>query len=412
MAIILFFIILILLVVDYSFDRILDYLNSLNWSNEIPEELKGIYDADKYRKSQDYEKTKHRFSVFASSLSFILMTGMLIFKGFAFADNFARSFSDNNIVIALIFFGAIGIASDIISLPLQLYSQFVIEKKFGFNKMTYRTFIADKIKSYLLAAIIGGGLLALIIFIYEDTGEYFWIIAWAVITFFMIFMSMFYSSLIVPLFNKQKPLEEGDLKNAINDFAVKAGFKLSNIYVIDGSKRSTKANAYFSGLGARKRIVLFDTLIQKHTTEELVAILAHEIGHYKKKHTLKGMLLSFAQTGIMLYIISLFIGNPALSQALGAEQGSFHMGILAFGMLYGPISLILGLLMNVLSRRYEFQADRFAAEKYNAAALKDALIKLSVDHLSNLRPHPVYVMFHYSHPPLLQRLKALDDVKK
>lgn len=409
MANTLFIIIIILLIADYIFDRLLDYLNSLYWSNDLPDQLQGIYDAEKYSKSQDYEKTKHRFGLFSSSLSFIAMMCMLFFNGFAFADNVARSHSENNIFIALIFFGMIGIASDILSLPFQLYAQFVIEKKFGFNKMTCRTFFLDKIKSYFLAVIIGGGLMALIILIFENTGEYFWLVAWAVVTAFMIFMSMFYSSLIVPLFNKQKPLEDGELKNAINDFAANAGFKLANIYVIDGSKRSTKANAYFSGLGVKKRIVLFDTLIHDHTTEELVAVLAHEIGHYKKKHTLKGMLMSVVQTGILLYIIGQFIGNPVLSNALGAEQGSFHMGIITFGMLYGPISLILGLFMNAVSRRYEYQADRFTADKYNAKALKDALIKLSVNHLSNLRPHPVYVMFHYSHPPLLLRLKALNE---
>lgn len=415
MAHILFIIIIILLVVDYALDRILDHLNSLKWSNELPSELIGIYDADKYKKSQDYEKAKHKFALLTSSLSFVAMICILFFNGFAFFDDLARSYSENNIVIAILFFGMIGFAADILSLPFQLHVQFVIEEKFGFNKMTYRTFFLDKIKSYLLAAIIGGGLLALLILIYENTGEYFWIIAWAVITVFMIFMGMFYSTLIVPLFNKQKPLEEGELKDAINNFAAKAGFKLANIYVIDGSKRSAKSNAYFSGLGTKKRIVLFDTLIQKHTTEELVAVLAHEIGHYKMKHTLKGMLLSVVQSGIMLYVISLFIGNPVLSQALGAEQGSFHMGILAFGMLYGPVSLVLGLFINSLSRKYEYQADRFAAKKYSEAELKNALIKLSVDHLSNLRPHRVYVWFHYSHPPLLQRLKALyesDDVIK
>jgi STE24 endopeptidase len=228
----------------------------------------------------------------------------------------------------------------------------------------------------------------------------------------MIFMAMFYSSLIVPLFNKQTPLEDGELRNAIKEFADKVGFKLNNIFVIDGSKRSTKANAYFSGMGAKKRIVLFDTLIKDHSTEELVAVLAHEIGHYKKKHTLKEMILSVVQTGIMLYIISIFIGNPVLSQALGAKQGSFHIGILAFGLLYSPLSLLIGIMMNVISRKYEYQADRFAGENYNPKALQDALKKLSVNNLSNLRPHPLYVFFHYSHPPLLQRLKALDDIGK
>jgi len=410
MAFILFIIIVTIVISDFIFDRVLDYLNSKYWSNVLPEELKGIYDAEKYMKSQNYEKTNHRFSLITSSFSFVLMLGMLLFGGFAFVDRIARSLSGNNILIALLFFGIIGFAFDLISLPFQIYSQFVIEEKFGFNKTTYKTFIFDKIKTYLLAAIIGGGLFALIIFIYENTGEYFWIITWAVITAFAIFINMFYSTLIVPLFNKQKPLEEGALKNAINEFSVKVGFKLSNIYVIDGSKRSAKANAYFSGLGAKKRIVLYDTLIQNHTVEELVAVLAHEIGHYKKKHTLQGLLMGIVQSGLLLYILSLFIGNPVLSEALGAKQGSFHMGITAFGMLYGPFSLVLGLFMNALSRHNEYQADRFAAEKYNAKSLKDALIKLSVDNLSNLRPHPVYVKFHYSHPPLLQRLKALDKV--
>lgn len=408
MAETIFIIILIILIIDFVFERILDYLNSLKWSNDLPEELQGIYDAEKYSKSQEYEKIKHRFALYTSMLSFAAMLAMLLLGGFALADNVARSFSDNTIIISLVFFGMIGFASDLLSLPFQLYSQFVIEKKFGFNKMTYGTFFLDKIKSYLLALILGGGILSIIIIVYENTGNYFWLVTWVVITAFMMFMSMFYSTLIVPLFNKQKPLDDGELKNAIQSFAAKTGFKLDNIFVIDGSKRSTKANAYFSGLGSRKRIVLFDTLIQKHTTDELVAVLAHEIGHYKLKHTLKGMLLSILQTGLMLYLVSLLIGNPDLSHALGAEEGSFHMGIIAFGMLYGPISLFLGLIMNGLSRRYEFEADRYASENHNSKALQDALIKLSVDHLSNLRPHPVYVLFHYSHPPLLQRLRALE----
>jgi STE24 endopeptidase len=407
----LFIIIIAFLIADYLLERWLDYLNSLYWSNELPEELIGIYDAEKYRKSQDYEKVRHKFGMLISTLSFVFMLLFFYFKGFAWIDTIARSYSSNSIVIALIFFGILGFAGDILSTPFQLYSQFVIEQKFGFNKTTVKTYIFDKLKGWLLGAIIGGGLLSLIIWIYNSTGQYFWLVAWAVITAFMLFMTMFYSSLIVPLFNKQTPLEDGELRNAINEFAVRTGFKLDNIFVIDGSKRSTKANAYFSGLGMKKRIVLYDTLIKDHTTEELVAVLAHEIGHYKMKHTLKGMIMSVIQTGLMLYIISLFIGNPVLSQALGAEQGSFHMGILAFGLLYSPLSLLIGILMNVLSRKYEFEADRFAGENYNAGALQLALKKLSVNNLSNLRPHPLYVFFHYSHPPLLERLKALDKIK-
>jgi STE24 endopeptidase len=409
---ILFYIILAFLVADYILDRWLEHLNSLYWDNKLPDELRGIYDDEKYAKSQDYEKVKHKFGMITSSVSFVFMFSFLILKGFAIVDVFARTYTSDPILIAIIFFGILGFAGDILTIPFQLYSQFVIEEKFGFNKMNWKIFVLDKIKSWLLGAILGGGLLALIIWLYNSTGEYFWLVAWVVMTGFMIFIAMFYSSLIVPLFNKQTPLEDGELKNAIKAFADKAGFKLDNIFVIDGSKRSTKANAYFSGMGAKKRIVLYDTLIKDHTTEELVAVLAHEIGHYKMKHTLKGMIMSIVQTGVMLFIISLFIGNPVLSQALGAEQGSFHMGILAFGLLYSPLSLLLGLVMNVISRKHEFEADRFAGEKYNAEALQTALKKLSVNNLSNLRPHPVYVFFHYSHPPLLQRLKALDAIGK
>lgn len=405
-----FYIIIAIILFDYILERILDYLNSTYWSNEIPAELGGIYDADKYKKSQDYERATTRFSIFSSTLSLVVLLVLLFTGGFAWLDNFVRQYTDNPIWMAILFFGIFGLAADLLSTPLSIYSIFVIEEKFGFNKTTIKTFILDKLKGWVLGAIIGGGLLALVVWIYETTGSWFWIIAWAVIGTFTIFMTMFYSNVIVPLFNKQTPLEEGELRSSIESFASKVKFKLKNIFVMDGSKRSTKANAYFSGLGAKKRIVLFDTLIKDQTTDELVGVLAHEIGHYKKKHTLTGTLISLLQTGLTLYILSLFIGNPVLSQALGAEEGSFHMGILAFGLLYSPLSLILGLAMNVLSRKNEFAADKYAGENFKPHALKDALIKLSVNHLSNLRPHPAYVFFHYSHPPLLQRLEALEKI--
>jgi STE24 endopeptidase len=322
--------------------------------------------------------------------------------------------------MALLFFGILGLVSNLLSLPFDVYHVFVLEEKFGFNRTTAKTFILDRLKGLLLSIIIGGGLLSLIILIYESTGNYFWVIAWAVITFFMIFMSMFYSNLIVPLFNKQKSLDQGPLRDAIEQFAVKVGFKLKNIYIIDGSKRSKKANAYFTGLGMKKRIILYDTLIQDHTIEELVAVLAHEIGHYKKKHTLMGIFISTLQTGIMLFILSLFIRkDSALAQSLcqavsgfsGLEiKQSFHVGILAFGLLYSPLSFILGLILNQISRKHEYAADRFAGIQYNPVALMDALKKLSVNNLSNLRPHPAYVFFYYSHPTLLQRLQALKKI--
>jgi len=409
---IIFYIIIFILIGDYILERWLDYLNSTRWSNELPKEVEGIYDADKYRKQQEYQKTNTRFGIFTDTLTLIVMLALIVLGGFAWLDDFLRQYTNHPIILALFFFGILGLAADILSTPLSVYHIFVIEQKFGFNQTSIKTFIFDKLKGWLLGAIIGGGLLAIIVWIYQSTGNWFWLVAWIVISVFSIFMTMFYATLIVPLFNKQTPLEDGELRSAIEKFATKTGFRLDNIFVIDGSKRSKKSNAYFSGLGSKKRIVLYDTLIKQHTTDELVAVLAHEIGHYQLKHTRTGVILSILQTGLTLYILSWFIGNPLLSQALGAEQGSFHLGILAFGILYTPLSLILGLAMNIISRRHEFQADSFAGRKYNVSSLQSALKKLSVDNLSNLRPHPAYVFFYYSHPPLLERLKNLESIKK
>lgn len=407
MSQILFYIIIGLVVADFIFERILEYLNSTRWSDRLPEEVKGIYDEEKYRKQQAYEKVNFRFSMISSSFSFVLLLLMFLFSGFAWLNSVALSISANSILTALVFFGILMFVSDILTTPFSVYDTFVIEEKFGFNKTTPKTFVLDKLKGWLLGAVIGGGLLALIIYIYQLTTSNFWIYAWMVISAFSIFMVLFYSNLIVPLFNKQTPLPEGELKSAIENFSSKVGFKLDNIYVIDGSKRSTRANAYFTGLGAKKRIVLYDTLINDLTTNELVAVLAHEIGHYKNHHVIWSLLLGIMQTGIVLFIFSLFVGNPILSAALGVAEPSFHIGLIAFGVLYSPISMITGLAMNIFSRKNEYQADAFAAKHFDTNEMASALKKLSVTNLSNLRPHPVYVFFHYSHPTLLQRLKAL-----
>ncbi len=405
-----FYVIVVIIVLEYLLERFLDYLNTTRWSSILPEVLKGIYDAEKYKKQQEYEKVNHRFSLLTSSFSILLMLLMLFLDGFAFVDNISRNVTDNYILIALLFFGIIVFASDILTTPFSIYGTFVIEEKFGFNKTTVKTFIFDKLKGWVLGAIIGGGLMALLIWFYNVTEEMFWIYAWGAITVFMIFMTMFYSSIIVPLFNKQTPLEDGELRQEIEKFSKKVGFKLDNIFKIDGSKRSTKANAYFSGIGPKKRIVLYDTLINDMEVNEIVAVLAHEIGHYKKKHIFSSMLISIIQTGITLFILSIFIGNPVLSKALGVDQASFHIGLIAFGILYSPISTIIGLGMNILSRKNEYAADKFAGDNYNAEYLASALKKLSVKNLSNLTPHPLYVFFHYSHPTLLERLNALGNV--
>ncbi|MRT94218.1 M48 family metallopeptidase [Ancylomarina sp. 16SWW S1-10-2] len=400
--------ILVILSLDFILERILDILNRKNWTAKIPKALEGIYDEEKYAKSQSYEKDKHRIGFISSVLSFVATILMIVLGGFAWVDDLVRLYLSNPITLALGFFAVIMMGSSLISFPFSYYSTFVIEEKYGFNRSTLKTFLLDKLKGASISAILGGGLLSLIIWIYTMTTTNFWWMAWALIAFVMVFMSMFYSSLIVPLFNKQTRLEDGELNTAISTFADKVGFKLDNIYVMDGSKRSSKGNAYFSGLGSRKRIVLFDTLIDELSTEEIVAVLAHEIGHYKKKHTLTSIVLSLLQTGIMFYIFSLLIGNISLSEALGTTNHSFHLGLIAFGILYSPISTFLGLGMNVLSRKNEYEADAYAAEHYNSKSLIDGLKKLSVSSLSNLTPHPIYVFFYYSHPTLLQRINAMQ----
>ncbi|QMU64077.1 MAG: M48 family metalloprotease [Flavobacteriaceae bacterium] len=403
----LFYILIGILVFNFIVDAILNYVNAKHFNDAIPEELADIYDAEAYRKSQNYKKTNYRFSIITSLFSLAVILTFFFLDGFAFVDGLARSYTENPISIALIFFGIIMIGNDMIALPFSYYKIFVIEERFGFNKTTKKTFILDRIKGWLISASIGGGILALIIWFYQLTGTHFWIYAWILVAAFTLFMNMFYAKLIVPLFNKQTPLQEGELKSAISSYAGKVGFTIANIFVIDGSKRSTKANAYFSGFGREKRITLFDTLIKDLETDEIVAVLAHEVGHYKKNHIVFNLVASILLTGFMLFILSLFINAPLLSQALGVEQQAFHIGLIAFGILYVPISEITGFIMNYLSRKFEYQADNYAKETYSETPLITALKKLSKKSLSNLTPHPLYVKIHYSHPTLLQRIKNL-----
>ena len=408
---ILLYIILGIITIEFVLERVLDYLNQKERSEELPANLSGIYDEEKYKKSQQYAAAKDKIGFISSTFSFVV-TLVMILGGFAFLDNFVREVTDNSIYQTLLFFAIIGIGSDLIGTPFSLYNIFSIEEKFGFNKMTIGTYFADKIKGWVLGGIIGGGLLYLFVLFYQTFPEYFWLYAWGIFMAFSLFITMFYTNLIVPLFNKLTPLEDGELRTAIENYANSVSFPLKNIMVIDGSKRSTKANAYFSGLGGSKNIVLYDTLIEKHSIEELVSVLAHEVGHYKKKHTLQGLFISAFTMLLTLFVLSLVIDNPALSAALGASQPSLHMGLIAFSILYSPLSTITGLLMNVFSRKNEFEADAYAATTSSGKALMDALKNLSVDTLSNLTPHKAYVFFYYSHPPLLKRLSALGRYVK
>ncbi|WP_435132939.1 M48 family metallopeptidase [Formosa sp. A9] len=403
----LFYIIIAILIIDFIIDKILDALNAKHYNDALPLDLQDVYDDKEYKTSQRYKKTNYKFGIITSTFSILLTLAFLWFNGFEHVDTFARSFSSNPIIIALLFFGVIMIGSDIITTPFAYYQTFVIEEQFGFNKTTKSTFFLDKLKGWLMMGVIGGGLLALIILFYDFTGNQFWMYAWALIAVFSIFMNMFYAKLIVPLFNKQTPLGDGSLRDKISAYAQQVGFQLDNIFVIDGSKRSTKANAYFSGFGSEKRVTLYDTLVNDLNEEEIVAVLAHEVGHYKKKHIIFNLVTSILLTGLTLFILSLFISEPVLSQAIGVSTPSFHAGLIAFGLLYSPISEITGLIMNIFSRKFEYQADDYAKNTYNATDLISSLKKLSKHSLSNLTPHPAYVFMHYSHPTLFSRIQNL-----
>ncbi|WP_188598857.1 M48 family metallopeptidase [Polaribacter pacificus] len=406
---VLFYILIAILLINYIVDQVLDALNSKHFNDPIPDVLQDVYDEKEYKKSQAYKKTNAQFSTLTSSISLLVTLGFFFADGFKFVDDLARSFSNNPIGISLIFFGVILIGSDLLSTPFSYYKTFVIEEKFGFNKTTIKTFIIDKVKGVLMTIVFGGGILALIVWFYQFAGTSFWLYAWGLISLFSVFMNMFYAKLIVPLFNKQTPLEDGALKTAIEKYAQKVGFKINNIFVIDGSKRSTKANAYFSGFGKEKRITLYDTLINDLETEEIVAVLAHEVGHYKRKHILVNLFLSILLTGFTLWLLSLFISLPIFSEALGINIPSFHIGLLVFGICYSPLSELTGLGMNLISRKFEYQADTYAKETFNSDSLIGSLKKLSKNSLSNLTPHPAYVFVNYSHPTLLQRYQNLKN---
>ncbi|MGB2761533.1 MAG: M48 family metallopeptidase [Maribacter stanieri] len=402
-----FYCILFILIGEFILATVMNYLNAKRFKDPIPKDLSDVYNLEEYAKSQDYKLTNYKFGIFTSIFSLTLILLFLFFGGFAWVDNIAQSQSENIIIQALIFFGIIMIGSDILNIPFSYYQTFIIEEKFGFNKTSKTTFFVDKLKQWAMTVVVGGGILSLVIWFFQWAGTNFWLYTWALVAVFTLFMNLFYSKLIVPLFNKQEPLEAGSLKEKIENYAAQVGFDLQNIFVINGSKRSTKANAYFSGFGKEKRVTLYDTLINDLEEEEIVAVLAHEIGHYKKKHIIFNLATSILLTGLMLLILSLFINNPEVSLAIGVNRPSFHAALIGFGILYSPISEITGLLMNHFSRKFEYQADDYAKHTYAALPLVTSLKKLSKNSLSNLTPHPAYVFMHYSHPPLIDRIRNL-----
>ena len=401
------FIFIFLIVFNFIFSSILEYINDKNWNDKIPESLNGFYDKKRYLKAKDYKNARGKVSLISSSLSIILTLVILLSGFYGFISDYIYEKYPSTFLHSGFFFLFFYLINLLVSIPISYYSTFVIEEKFGFNKTSRKTFILDLIKGLFISIIIGGVLLSAALFIYDYFNDGFWIYLWIGLSAFTLFISMFYTTLIVPIFNKLSPLEDGSLKEKIEKYSTEIGYSLRNIFIIDGSKRSSKANAYFSGFGPKKTIALFDTLVEKHSEEELVAVLAHEVGHYKKNHIKQGMFISIFQIGMMCYLFELCTKLPEITSALGAEVGAFHLGLIGFSLLFSPIGLILGVFGNILSRKNEFEADSYAKETYDGESLKLALKKLSVDSLTNLYPHPLYVFIHYSHPPLLERLKAL-----
>ena len=406
---IILFIFIGLSIFNFLFTTVLEYLNDKNWKDSIPNALKGFYDYDKYQKAKTYKIDRGKISLLNSSITLILTLLMLYFFGFGLMSEYAISLSDSIIIQSCIFFMLFHLLTTLLGIPFSYYSTFVIEEKYGFNKTTIKTYIVDKIKGLIISSLFIIVLTSIAVFAIEYFSSGFWLWLWVGLSLFMIFLNMFYADLIVPIFNKLIPLENGELRTKIESYSKKVGYSLKNIFVIDGSKRSTKANAFFSGLGPRKTIALYDTLIEKYSDEELVSVLAHEVGHYKKKHILVSMFLTILQLGLMCYLFELCMSLEVIANSLGSSKMNFHIGIIAFGFLYSPIGLITGILMNILSRKNEYEADKFAKDTYNGNFLELALKKLSVDSLSNLYPHPLYVFIHYSHPPLLKRLARLKD---
>ncbi len=401
-------IILSTLIIEYALSLYADILNLSRLKSTLPEEMQGIYDPEKYKKSQEYTRVNTKFSIFTASVMLLLMLFFWFGGGFNLLDQVVRGWGLHPLLTGLLYIALLLFLQKIISLPFSLYSTFVIEARFGFNQTTPSVFISDLLKGTLLAFLLGGPILAALLAFFESAGSLAWLYAWGITTLFGFLIQLIAPTWIMPLFNKFKPLETGELKNAIMAFAQSVHFPLQNVFVIDGSRRTRKSNAFFTGFGKNKRIALFDTLIENHTTPELVSILAHEIGHYKKNHITHGFILSTIHTGLMFYLLSIFISHAGLYSAFYMEQPSLYTGFIFFGMLFAPMDFFLSLFFNMLSRKNEYEADRFAVESFKQPeTMVTALKKLSVHNLANLTPHPMYTFLNYSHPPLLARIRAI-----
>jgi STE24 endopeptidase len=404
-------IILATIVVDLILNVWADYLNLKMLQPELPQPFKDVYEPDQYRKSQEYLRVNTRFGWITGTFNVVLILVFWFAKGFPLLDQWVRSWDLGPIFTGLIFIGVLAIFKAVLVIPFSIYATFVIEERFGFNKTTWTTFVLDLLKGTLLAILLGTPLLAGVLAFFEYAGVYAWIYCWIAVTLYMLGVQFIAPTWIMPLFNKFTPLESGELKSAILSYANSIKFPLENVYVMDGSRRSSKSNAFFTGFGKHKRIALFDTLIKQHTTNELLAVLAHEMGHYKKKHIMLSIILGILQTGLMLFLLSFFISYQGLFDAFYMDYTSVYAGLIFFAMLYSPLDFFIGMLMQMFSRRNETQADRFAVETTgDSQAMADALKKLSAHNLTNLTPHPFYVFLNYSHPPVLERINDLNRV--
>jgi STE24 endopeptidase len=404
-------IILATIVIDFILNAWADYLNLKMLQPELPQSFKDVYEPQQYRKSQEYLRVNTRFGWITGTFNVVLILVFWFAKGFPLLDQWVRSWDLGPISSGLMFIGVLAIFKAILAIPFSIYATFVIEERFGFNKTTWATFMLDMLKGTLLAILLGTPLLAGVLAFFEYAGVYAWIFCWIAVTLYMLGVQFIAPTWIMPLFNKFTPLDSGELKSAILSYANSIKFPLENVYVMDGSRRSSKSNAFFTGFGKHKRIALFDTLIKQHTTNELLAVLAHEMGHYKKKHIMLSIILGILQTGLMLFLLSFFISYQGLFEAFYMDYTSVYAGLIFFAMLYSPLDFFIGMLMQMFSRRNETQADRFAVETTgDPQAMTDALKKLSAHNLTNLTPHSFYVFLNYSHPPVLQRINNINGV--
>jgi STE24 endopeptidase len=403
-------IVLTALIADYLLGLVANLLNLSRLGTAVPAPLRGTYRAEDYRRSQEYARATTRFGFLSSSCTLAVTLVFWAAGGFRYADSLVRSWGLPFPLPGLLYVGMLLGAFSALTLPFSVYHTFGIEQRFGFNRTTVRLFAVDRLKGLGLAILLGGPLLAAILILFEHAGPAAWVWAWLAVSAFSISVQFVAPAWIMPLFNKFKPLPDGDLRAAILEYASRVRFPVSNLFVVDSSRRSTRSNAYFTGIGRNKRIALFDTLVRQHPAPEIVAVLAHEIGHYKKRHIVRGMIIGVLHTGVVFFLASVALQSPGLYEAFRVSQPSVYAGLVFFGLLYTPVELFLGVALNALSRRNENEADHFAAATTgDGASLVSALKRLSTDNLSNLTPHPFYVFLNYSHPPLLDRVRAVEE---